>query len=92
MQTSTHKTLNGDIGHDDEVDHNDDGVDHVDAVAHDGADVDHDDNQEPCKEGSDICTHLITLGALLLTVATLPVSLILVIKVVQVADQDHPST
>ena len=90
MQTTTHYSLDGDVAHDDEVDHNDDGVENVDAVAHDGADVDHDDNQEPCKEGSDICTHLITLGALLLTVATLPVSLILVIKVVQVADQDHP--
>ena len=54
-----------------------------------------DDVQEPCNEGSDVCTHLITLGALLLTVATLPVSLIFVVKVVQVDlhddddDDDH---
>ena len=35
-----------------------------------------------------MCTNLITLGALLLTVATLPVSLIFVIKVVQVGEED----
>ena len=56
--------------------HNDDSINNVNHNHH--------YEQEPCKEGSDICTHLITLGALLLTVATLPVSLILVIKVVQV--------
>ena len=35
-----------------------------------------------------MCTNLITLGALLLTVATLPVSLIFVVKVVQVGGND----
>ena len=41
-----------------------------------------------CEEGPGICSLLLTLGALLLIVASLPISLVLVIKVVQVLKND----
>ena len=40
--------------------------------------------REVCEEGPGICAHLITVAALFMVVTTLPLSLLFVIKVVQV--------
>ena len=39
---------------------------------------------DACQEGPSLCTHILTIAALFMVVATLPLSLIFVIKVVQV--------
>ena len=40
--------------------------------------------REACEEGPGICAHLLTVAALFMVVTTLPLSLLFVIKVVQV--------
>ena len=42
------------------------------------------EEERVCEEGPGICAHLLTIGALFMIVTTLPLSLLFVIKVVQV--------